>query len=237
MAKLWQLWSKKKEDKRVNTGKYTISTLSLEDRENIIALRVDGLTPSQIAEELQLGVEQVCKVIQLERTKAQRKSNSDDMGIYNPLQAAKNDLEAMRLEIEAEKLKLKREELQMQLEEMKGDTEEDGEEEADHQDPMQTMIMSYLSTLQGGRTSPNSPSLSPLNTSQQLLSPLQAQTQESQIDLSDDEINGIIDQYSNNIKRFRKLPDSVILKFISSKFPEISERSRIRALELMKKRE
>lgn len=124
------LFFKKKQAKT----RYSTSELSMSDKEDIISLKEQGLKPSDIAEELGLSVEKVCKFTELTRRR---------------LATARNTITPTYLQEEIQKLKLEEQRLSLQwkIEDRQAEREyqlsvsEDDEAEPD---VLQTLITSFI---------------------------------------------------------------------------------------------
>lgn len=173
-----------------------------------------------------------------QRREAKLGINSNTGELSNPLIEAKNELAAEKIKLEIDKLKLAKEKLEAERQDYFGS--DDDEEETEAQDPLTAMIMGFLSKKSGADpyTQTGSPPGVIGSAPQQ-----QQQPQNQQVStvgtttLNDDEILAVMDQYAPQMKSFQKLPDSVILKYLRSNYPQLAEETNVRILSHVKKKE
>jgi len=194
--------------------KSSTSSLTAIQKEDIVALRDSGVKPSDISEELDLPVEQVSKVLELERRKLARISGLGTT--TNPVTAAKEELEAARLQLQIQRLEFQKEQLQADRDEEFGDDEDD---------ELNSIIKPLLMGFVKGKTETSTPTFLPSN-------PLPTP---QQIDLTEEQISQILEPHKASLKQFQKLEDKDILTYLNAQYPQLSPETKARALDVLKK--
>jgi hypothetical protein len=146
-------------------------------------------------------------------------------GVSQPIEET-DSLTKAKQDLKAAEVQLKIMEIQERTEELREQMGSD-DDSADPDNPMETMIMSYLTSQMQQQQQPQAAQVAQIQ-----------QTQQQQtISYTDEEITAILEQYKPQLKAFQKLPDSVIIKTIGSYFPQVDDDTKNRALALIKKRE
>lgn len=226
LESLWKRGGKSKEKSR------RISDITTAQRQDILAMRENGMLPSAIAEELDMDSGQVSRVIEMEKyrtTKAQAAAQPP----LDPLK--ETQIEIARLKLEREK-----QEAQWALEDRQRDREQDladsfGGEDDDEpgRDPFETMAMSFMMGLmsnkaqQGQVSSSSFPGPAAIETTA-------TPTKQGPIDLTDEEIKATLAGYKAYTKQARIMPESVLRKIAAQRFSQFSEKTINRAIEMIK---
>lgn len=217
------IWFKKSEKKS--------ESITSDRKEDIIALREDGLKPSEISQELGISSEKVSRVLMLERRKMIRRG-------VDPTGEDSDPVREMQIEIKKLELEKKRQELQWAVEDRQAeramDLAEDFTDDQGNAPWWANIVMPLLQSKFMTQPAPNdAQSLGIPNTSgippdspplgQVITPPAQAQYPKAPIDLSDEEIDEVLKQYPRPVKRLRDLPSSLVEKTIRANFPNFSD--------------
>lgn len=230
MFKLFQ--NKNQVNSKRKTGKYAISNIDAGTKEDILALREDGLLPSAIAEELGITSDQVSKVIQLDKTKRARRTAEVGDDVDDPVVAAKKDLAAAKIQLEKDKLEFEREKLKAEQEDYFADDVQEAVES--ETDPLTVLAMSLMQNM-------NRPAAPPAATP---IASYDVPTQENahvpppppaQQELTEDQIQEILKRYPAEVKMLQPLPDDEILVKLQTYFPNLTSKTYVTALGCIKK--
>lgn len=221
-----QTTSKKAANNGQKSGKYSITTIPTEIKEDVLALREDGMLPSEIAEQYDLSPDQISKIIALEKRKIARRSA--EVGGSDPIKE-------MEIQIKALELEKKKQEVQWALEDRQAERDEELADVAhavtDYDNPITAVAMAFLSKLGSNQQS----QINPMDHAAQQAPQYTGVNISQRINLSDEEIQQILDAYPQQVAQYQKLPDTVIKKGITSYLPNLEEDSLNRAVELIKK--
>lgn len=206
-----------------------ITNLTIVDRENIVMLREEGIKPADISEELGIPVEQICRVIALERSKRiklEAKSTDDT----KEMQELKETIQKLKLQDKKDELEHNIEMSKLRRERRLAPHYEEEDDDGDSMSVQDQMLTSLLSGLAGGARSPQPATPPTLNSFPTSPAP------QPKVELSDVEIEQILEDNAKALKPIQKLPDETLKALIRSKFDMIGEQTITRAVELIKKK-
>lgn len=210
-----------------------VSELTAAQREDIIAMRADGMLPSQIAQEVGCTSDQVSKLLTSERLRTERRKAE----VAPPNDPVKD----MQLQIEQLKLKKMQQELEWQLEDRQREREldllnqatgeDDFQDDGSGRDPIESVMMAYVMRMLAGQqqVSASQPAVLPSSVPQQA-APAQP------VDLTDEEIGQALEQFEPYLPKIRRMPDGLLRKYARAKFPDFSDGTIERAILMIKEK-
>lgn len=217
-----------------NPGAKSISDISLSQREEIIAMRENGMLPKEIAEETGIEVTKVSKVIENDRLRrSMRMAKGSDPLLEDPVERAKRDLAAAQLDLQKARLEFDLKKIRAEMEDYFG---EDDEEDEPAGDPADMMMATLLQGIMKGKQPPVSPQTPPQP--QEIMVTHVAQ----EASLDDEQIKQRIDQFiqqygKKKVLHFAKQPDETLMPILKTQIPGYDEDTYRRALDMLKKME
>lgn len=237
---MFNLWKKHK--KREGKNDYSTTDLTLEQKEDIVAMRVDGQKPSEIAAEMGIPVKKVAKVLELDRRKQAARGNP--AGYYGSDQ---DPIKDMQLEIKKLELEQKKQEMEWKIEDRKAKRDQDlqaqigdyVEEDDEDKSPMDVMLQAFMMKMlnPGVAAAPPAAGVTYPQPAAGLAATAPGTPQTQSIEVTEQEIVDLIERYPKQAKELRKAPDSVIKKMIRGYIPQISDNSLELAVAILKKKE
>jgi hypothetical protein len=217
-----------------NSSSASTSDLSISQKADILAMREDGVKPSDIAEELGIAADKVSKVIEHEKRR---------MATLQGANATGNDrLKEIEIQIKETELEMKLQEKQWALDDRAAERADflrgipgGDEEDAGFGGVIEKLLMTALISKFGGVLQPNKPNI-PQTFETGAGAAAQAGAPQAPPTLSEEQIKDYVAQYPKEVKALNKLPDEKIIEILQSKLPDYSDETYQTALAVIKKR-
>lgn len=220
-----------------------IKDLSAEERAWIEDLDKDGLKAAEIAENLGLDVRTIYNYRKVLNEQAKKEPSSENLDPSKAQQQIKNRLEITKMQLDCDatiqKMQLDRMQFEKQLREWKDEIT--GDDQAPDGQMSLTDLMTLMQSAQQTTPAPQQP----LSTSQ--TQPVSDQSTPpdgersptvedlAPVEMTDEQIRAIIkEQDKKYIKIAKIMPDQLIMDKIAQQFPTLSERSMLRAVEILR---
>jgi len=200
--------------------------LSGEQRADIVAMREDGSMPSEISKQMGISVEIVNSVLLNAQKKIKRGSDPDD-----PIQAARQEIALLQLEQQKQEMVWKAQDRENQRQDRLRDELESALDDDSAPDSDNTMLMMFLQSFMQGRQNNQAPGASTLPAPQN--SGAAHVAAPGAIEMNDDAIIEIMEQYPRETAILKKLSPDQQVKTLKSRFPQLADSTISRGLEIL----
>jgi len=218
----------KKEEKKAST----IDRIQVED------LIEQDFTCREIAEQVGCTENDVYAIKNAKKRREARMQGSRSGADQDP----EDPITQMNTRIKELELKQKELELQWKIEDMEAERKDElmeflGQTGEENQDPMSMMMMAFLQGMMNKKQdhNPGDPGWTTPQNSGVVQSGSPQLSDPELINLTDEEIQDILDQYPAQVKMVQPLPDKVILANLRMKFQGYTDDTYTRAMQLIKK--